>query len=202
MAILAALLALLVLCFYFIARTLVIMFGKLKAPVLRTFEPYGEEVFFCGWTTLLVWIIAAGFVIEIFFIILFLPPRTELPPSILFVAGGLLLGACVFDSMAHHYRPLSHLTQLLPVFPLWYRDIYERTSRYERRRLAYRWLWLPKQMRTIFNRSDRVFMDWADLVIMGSVMEEDPGTIPKPSQSRLIRDLLFEMPQGMNGPRN
>jgi hypothetical protein len=72
-------------------------------------------------------------------------------------------------------------------FPRWYADLRERTTREERRRLAYMWLCLPRRMRLHLDGSDHHFQLWADQVILATIMQtvedqearvENAGYIP------------------------
>jgi hypothetical protein len=47
-------------------------------------------------------------------------------------------------------------------------ELVGRTTRAERRRLAYMWLRLPAKLRLIYNSNDRAFMEWADMVILST----------------------------------
>jgi hypothetical protein len=54
--------------------------------------------------------------------------------------------------------------------PRWLFELGERTSRLERRRIAYMWLRLPLRLRLIYNSNDRAFLEWADMVILSTLM--------------------------------
>lgn len=145
-------------------RSVLIMTGMYKSPILRTFEKYGDdETIYFPLPALMLWtgltLIAAA---------LLLTNRAWAPlawPGLL-----LLLGAYIIyqrDDIAVRY-PHIFLT-----LPRWYADLRERTTRFERRRLAYMWLWLPRRLRLIYNASDPAFNQWADLVIMASMTYDE-----------------------------
>ncbi len=55
--------------------------------------------------------------------------------------------------------------------PHWYVELRERTTREERRRIAYMWLCLPRSTRLHYNGSDRNFQIWADQVILATISQ-------------------------------
>jgi MFS family permease len=59
-----------------------------------------------------------------------------------------------------------------PQLPRWYYALRQYTTRQERRRIAYMWLWLPRRTRSLYHANDRAFLLWADLVIAGTLSEE------------------------------
>ena len=153
----------------FFLRIGLIMTGMLKGPILRTFEKYGgDEELYYPLPALLLW---SGV------IVLSLTALLVDSASILLPTGvpGLLLLGFAFLARNHPEFAREHPDIFLH-YPRWYHQLRARTSRYERRRLSYMWLWLPRRLRLIYNGSDRAFDQWADLVIMASMRydEEDP----------------------------
>jgi hypothetical protein len=160
-------------CLYFIARWLLVLLGRNKTPILRQFGKYGEEEFYCPLLNLLFWLIA--FVVGAQ--LLLIAYTRDISPwnAPFWLSLAMLAYLCLPEVSARVPRWIRHLLEVLQYYPYWYHDLRSRTSRYERRRIAYLWLRLPAYVRSTHDSDDGTFMDWADLVIMGSVMEEDPG---------------------------
>jgi hypothetical protein len=166
---------------FLIVRTVLVLTGWFKSVALRTFEQYGNERPFRPISDL---------VFRIVFLILLLQ-FLGMPPSVKFVAfflGGVMLlgGLDTFqDALVGLLRRVAPkygelYVALIAYYPVWYRDLASRTSRYERRRIAYMWLRLSPHQRFLLDRDTPTFLHWTDFVIMGSVMEEDLGTKPIP----------------------
>lgn len=145
-------------------RSLLILIGRLKDPILRVFQNYGEP--------------------EVYYNPL---------PALLFWFGSLLI--LIRHLMINYWRPASSLMMMFVIVcyllayfssirpdvfgqrggtilgnPSWLRDLTERTSRYERRRIAYMWLHLPPRLRIVYNSNDRAFREWADMVILSTLL--------------------------------
>jgi hypothetical protein len=150
----------------FLLRIGLILVGLLKGPILQTFEKYGDaETIYYPLPSLLMW---SGIFLLSITAVLTDTLGVVLPTSIIGI--GLLVGAYLaFNSpdIARQYP------RLFMSYPRWYFELRDRTSRYERRRLAYMWLWLPYRLRMIYNGSDRAFNQWADLVILATMRFED-----------------------------
>lgn len=151
---------------FFIVRAALIMFGLYKSPVLHSFERYGDEetlyhpiLEFLG--ALVVLAIGTQFYIG-------MTTRTQI---LMFIA--LMLGSFIGMMWYRFAAVARRLLDRHLIIPRWYRDLYQRTTRVERRRIAYMWLRLPRRTRATLETNTPAFMDWADLVIMGAVMEED-----------------------------
>lgn len=154
----------------FFLRIGLIMTGMLKGPVLRTFEKYGgDEELYYPLPALLLW---SGVMLISLTALLAESARIFLPTGL----PGLLLLMLAFLARNHPEFAREYPNIFLH-YPRWYHQLRDRTSRYERRRLSYMWLWLPRRLRLIYNGSDRAFNQWADLVIMASMRydEEDPS---------------------------
>jgi hypothetical protein len=155
-------------CFVFIVRSTLILVGFLKEPILRTFSEYGprEKMYMPG-QPLLVWggaLCCCGG--------LWATPYEGLSATLLCV--GILMG--LIAAIGYTYAEQAEKIHLkLLRYPLWYHELRERTTRYERRRIAFMWLYLPWRARLSYNSSDRMFMVWADFVIMGTIREEESG---------------------------
>lgn len=150
----------------FLLRIGLILIGLLKGPVLRTFEKYGDaENVYYPLPSILLW--GGVFILSITSFLatragIFLP---TVPMGLFLIVAAYL--AYTNPQLAQHYP------RLFMSYPRWYFDLRERTSRYERRRLAYMWLWLPRRLRLIYNGSDAAFNQWADLVILATMRFED-----------------------------
>jgi hypothetical protein len=55
---------------------------------------------------------------------------------------------------------------LFSALPRWYAELCDRTTRDERRRIAYMWLKLPRRTRLYYEWHTEAFMHWIDLVIV------------------------------------
>jgi hypothetical protein len=53
--------------------------------------------------------------------------------------------------------------------PVWHADLVRRTTREERRHIAWRWLFLPDRTRRALSDNDAAFRLWADLMIVSTV---------------------------------
>lgn len=149
-------------------RTGLIMTGMWKGPILQTFEKYGDvETVYYPLPSLLLW---SGVLIISATPWMMAPLRSWVP---LVLPGIALLFASYYAYM--HPEFASQHPKIFMSYPRWYFDLRERTTRYERRRIAYMWLCLPRRMRWAYNGSDPAFKQWADLVIMATMTyEEDP----------------------------
>jgi len=160
------LLLLTVICMVFLLRTILIAMGLYKNPLLDSFSVYGpaERPYLVG-LPLLVWnglmLLVVGSWAASF-------------PSFSFAlsAVGVLMGFLALLGYNSYDSAIRWHLRWFP-FPLWYHELTERTTRYERRRIAFMWLHLPFKMRLTYNSSDRAFFIWADFVIMGTVREEE-----------------------------
>lgn len=144
-------------------RTLLIIMGLYKDPILHRFEKYGdEEDFYRPLPPLLAWlgvfIILNNMTVVYLWGVMY--PFTPI--------GALLIGAAY---LVHHYHLLSgDSPDLILGYPQWLNELRHRTTRLERRRMAYMWLRLPRKLRLIYNSNDRAFLEWADMVILSTLM--------------------------------
>jgi hypothetical protein len=153
-----------------LAREVLILGGLLKDPILRGFEKYGDlESVYYPLPALLLW---SG-------LLLFsLAPiaAPALGSTVPLALPGLLLLAAAVWSRLHPELARQH-PGLLMRYPRWYADLRERTTRYERRRLAYLWLTLPWRLRLRYNGSDSAFNHWADFVIMATMRYDEQASL-------------------------
>lgn len=143
----------------FTSRSILIIFGYLKGPVLETFETYGDfERMYNPLPVLLLWLgltaMFAGYWIS----------RAVFTSISAFNTMGIFLLILAYLSFV-----FREYTMLFFRFPSWYYDLQERTSRSERRRIAYMWLRSSWRQRLYYNSSDRAFLQWADFIILATV---------------------------------
>lgn len=154
----------------FLIRTFMIMAGILKGPVLQTFEKYGDaENIYQPLPSLLFW---SGI------LVVFISPAISdaliMNTGTIALPGFLMILAAYLTATNPQY--VREHPDVFLIYPRWYHQLRDRTSRYERRRIAYRWLWLPPRLRLIYSGSDRAFNQWADLVIMTTTdIDETPA---------------------------
>lgn len=155
-----------IVCVFFLIRTILIAAGMLKGPLMASFRAYGpvERPYLVG-LPLLAWSGAALFMGSLW---------ASRYPSLSFGLGsiGMLLSFVAVLGYNSYDSAVRWHTRLFQ-YPVWYHDLSERTSRYERRRIAFMWLHLPAKLRLTYSSSDRAFFTWADFVIMGTIREEE-----------------------------
>ncbi len=153
-----------------LVRALMILTGVYKTPILRTFEEYGpmEKPFLPGLPVVL-WSGVALVSVSLW---------VGGIPGLTFSLNCMGIVLLIVTGLAYNYweKTAKYHLKVLP-FPRWYHELEARTTRYERRRIAYMWLHLPLRLRLTYNSSDKLFMIWADFVIMGTIREEElrPG---------------------------
>lgn len=149
---------------FFLLEIFLTLGGLHKGPVLMTFEQYGgHDPIYHPWPRMFFWLsilsFSGGALLVSFF-------QSYAPGNLM---GVVMLILAFF---AQQYRPyLENNQRGIILIPTWYKKLYENTSRYERRRIAYMWLHLPIRTRLIYNASDRFFFQWADLIIMSTTRE-------------------------------
>lgn len=136
-------------------RAALVVAGLYKDPVLASFEIYGEEKIYSPLLWLFIWGVLTAYLSLFLFldapIVFTLGLVTSLPLSMLRGYAEELV-----DARAKFFRR----------FPKWYHTLAARTSREERRRIAYLWLRLPARTRSLYNARHERFDQWVDLVLM------------------------------------
>ncbi len=154
----------------FLIRAVLIISGLHKDPILRSFEKYGgQENFYYPLVQLIValllFTLSAG---------LFLFRDWVVRSATSF--GIYVIAAILVYAAINAHRWLLHFARQHPrmflLYPHWYTDLRERTTRVERRRLAYMWLRLPWRARIMYNSSEPAFMIWVDLVLLATLRSE------------------------------
>lgn len=155
------LLAFLLISLFLLGRQSLILSGLYKDPVLRISERYAErDDLYYALPWLLLWI---GLMFFSGGLLLLYVVRYTFPIYLI----GLLLFALAYG--AHDHPEIANrYAQVLLSYPRWYAELRERTTREERRRIAYMWLSLPRGMRLYYNSHDPAFLQWADLVILST----------------------------------
>ncbi|MBI5931437.1 MAG: hypothetical protein HY862_19165 [Chloroflexi bacterium] len=147
----------------FLSRSIMVMLGLIKGPVLHSFEKYGDdERGYNGLLYLLFWM--GAFSLNSGIWMARLSRNVFLPMESLGVI--LMAGAFIAYRQAHLVHKFFH-------YPRWYFELEERTSRSERRRIAYMWLQLSRKGRLIYNSNDFAFNQWADLIIVSTIYIDD-----------------------------
>lgn len=155
----------------FFTRAIMVMTGLLKGPILHSFERYGdEEAFYYPLIHFLVWLplllLSAVMLIGERWLL-----TTFGSSFVLYCTGFGLLGLLYIS-----YRRLIEIARKHPdhflVFPQWYTELLARTSRGERRRIAYMWLRLPWRTRLLYNSNTEAFHVWLDLVLLATIRAE------------------------------
>lgn len=148
----------------FLGVIVLIAAGLYKDPVLRHFERYAErdDNFYLLPPFLLgmgLFAFCAGFVFSTTI-------APHYPPIILSIIFLLLA------FYTHEHRPfMAAHPQIFLAYPRWYAELRGRTTREERRHIAYMWLALPRAMRLHLSGSDYHFLVWADHVILATVTQ-------------------------------
>lgn len=149
--------------FYF-TRSLLEVSGLLKDPIIRSFQKYGdEEEFYFLLPRFLFWsglfLLTSSFVMSVWVGVVLFPGQ---------LFGVLLMGAAfVLHAQRDYFQ--THPNRLL-IYPRWFYDLHERTSRLERRRIAYMWLRMSGKARLNLNSNNRAFNEWADMIILSTLM--------------------------------
>ena len=149
---------------FFLGRLVLILGGVYKDPVLRVSERYAvEDDLYYVLPGLLLW---SGVLLLSGGLTLMLMTGLRFPVYLVGVVLMLLAYAAEENPQIAKEYPT-----LLLSYPLWYAELRRRTTREERRRIAYMWLWLPARMRLYYNSHDRAFNLWADLIIMSTTLQ-------------------------------
>lgn len=153
-------------CLGFLIRVTLIMIGTYKEPIIKTFSQYGpDEKLYMPGQSFLLWGGVLSFCGGIW-----ASAYSNLSFT-LSIMGVLMIFMAGIGFTYPHIAQQFHLSMLR--YPRWYYELRERTTRYERRRIGYMWLYLPVRARLSYNSSDALFLLWADFVIMGTIREEE-----------------------------
>ena len=136
-------------------RSLLVVIGAYKDPVLASFEDYGSERIFSPMFALLVWSLLLAYTALYWYL-----------EAGIAVALGIVVGVPVAAFKDNFYALLDSHPMLFRTFPRWYYDLVKTTDREERRRLAYMWLRLPIKTRMIYNSQMSLFNQWVEQVIL------------------------------------
>ena len=136
-------------------RAFLVMTGFYKTPLLTSFQAYGEEKIVSPVITFLFWFCMLAIYLLIFVV--------NLTGWIILV---IIMGAILSATWHQKERVFKQFSKVFFRYPAWYYTLYQRTSREERRRLAYMWLFLPLRTRMVYNTHDAFFDSWVDLVLM------------------------------------
>lgn len=139
-------------------RSVLIMSGLYKAPILRSLEPYGSDRHYSPLFGLVLW----SFALVLMLVWLLLGFQVLLALFFLLIIP-VGLAFQYLESWIERY-PRLFLT-----FPGWYWNLIVSTSRDEQRRLAYMWLRLPLRTQWMYNTHDVLFFQWTDLVLLSMV---------------------------------
>ena len=138
--------------------------GLYKDPVLRHFERYSQRD--DAINLLPPFLLGVGLVAlfgGFLFSAVVAPRYPPLILGILFIAGAYF----AYNSPGF----MRAYPQIFQAFPRWYAELRERTTREERRHIAYMWLCLPRSARLHLSGSDHHFQLWADYVILATVTQ-------------------------------
>lgn len=132
------------------------MSGMYKDPVLASFEHFGEqEPVFSPVLNIIAW----GATVIYLLLFLYFPTGTIITLGVMVIVPTYSLR----DEIANFVKKQQSPTRM---FPIWYGELVDRTTRQERRRIAYMWLRLPARTRIIYNTSTPYFMHWVDQVLL------------------------------------
>lgn len=139
----------------FFLRAGLVTLGFYKEPILTAFQHYGDEVSFSPLFETIAW----GCVLAYLVFIVLVPSSFLILIGVFSFAMFVMLYWRIKDSILNH--PAIFLR-----FPNWYREIVDRTSREERRKLSYMWLALPLRTRLLYNAQHEEFRKWVELVVL------------------------------------
>lgn len=138
----------------FIRATLITL-GFYKEPVLHAFQQYGEEVGFSPLLDMFLWGGILAYMIFLAFV-----------PSTFLIILGVITGVAMTTFYWRIKANIMNYPTFFLLYPRWYYDIIDRTSREERRKLSYMWLGLPLRTRLLYNTRDDAFEMWVELVVI------------------------------------
>lgn len=144
-----------VLTFLMMIRSLFIVIGTYKDPVLASFEIYGEEKIFSPTVILFIWSAIFLYVFLLWYV----------SSSVVFAIGFIVF----IPLSAFHgtwFQILEKHQNIFRRYPAWYDELVQMTDRDERRRIAYLWLYLPPATRMIYNVNNTLFKQWVEQVLL------------------------------------
>ncbi len=145
----------------YLIRAGLILGGLLKSPVLRGFERY--SAFNDTYYPLPGLLTGMGLFVLCLGILLRRLSGTTFPTHL---PGLVILLLAIIAYRA--FGLASRFPGLFLALPRWYAELRERTTREERRRIAFMWLTLPRQTRLHYEWHTRAFTHWVDLVIVST----------------------------------
>lgn len=170
----------------YLGYLLLIALGLYKEPILRHFERYapGDDAYHLVPPLLL----AIGLV-SLFGGFLF--NAVVAPRYPLFILSLVFFVAAYVASTQPRF--MAQYPHIFLSFPRWYVELRERTTREERRHIAYMWLCLPRSARLHLNGSDHHFQLWADYVILATVTQtvEDQESAGENTAFSALRDYNY-----------
>lgn len=155
--------------------------GMFKGPVLAVFARYQPDDTYYALPQLL--LALAAFVVTGSLLLSLFEPRA---------ARGVILGVLLGVSAYAAYSLRDKARQNLHIFsplPLWAVQLRRRTTREERRRIAFLWLRLPWRARIRYDVSDHHFDLWCDLVILGTITQTMEDAAVEAEGQRIEHDM-------------
>lgn len=141
-----------------IIRDVLVVAGIYKDPVLRQFEIYGTETVYSPLMTL---IFSCSFLFMA--LLIFLAGNTPM------ILGAILVSVLLYLLYQRRIELIEKFPHIFLYYPTWRYRLLWRTSREERRRIAYLWLFLPLRTRMLYNTHDTFFNQWTDMVLLTMV---------------------------------
>lgn len=145
----------------YLIRAGLILSGLLKSPVMRRFERY--SAFNDTYYPLPGLLAGMGLFMLCLGILLRRISGTTFPTHL---PGLVILILAIIAYRA--FGLASRFPGLFLALPRWYAELRDRTTREERRRIAFMWLALPHRTRLYYEWHTRAFTHWVDLVIVST----------------------------------
>lgn len=140
------------------ARSVLIMLGIYKDPILHSLEDYGTERRYSPLVELIIWVGIC--------LIIFLFGIAESSIVIVMCVMLIIPASFIYQRVDGLVRRYPHIFLF---YPGWYNRLLRTTSREEQRRIAYMWLRLPFRTRILYSTHDAFFHQWTDLVLLSMV---------------------------------
>ncbi len=142
-----------------VIRDILVVTGVYKDPILRRFEVYGTDEDIYSPVMMLV----LSCYLLILLLLIFLAGRTPMMMLMVFLWSPLYI---VYQRRDKLIEKFPHI---FLYYPTWRYRLLWRTSREERRRIAYLWLFLPLRTRMLYSTHDAFFNQWTDMVLLTMV---------------------------------